>query len=196
MHVIQSEALLFRKMQEGDWDAFNSFFECYSEQLYLYCLGFLKNREEAEDIVQDVFIYLWVNRAKISYTGSVYSYLCRSVKNSCIDYKLHERVKMRYCQERTAQKVEEREETDDFEELYKKLQIVMDTLPPKCKEIFMLGCMEEMNYKEIAEQLGVSVNTVKTQVKVAYKKIKSEFGNNHEKFIMILCHSFFLDEPR
>ena len=79
---MQSEDVLFRKMQEGDWCAFNSFFESYIEQLYNYALGFVKQREVAEDIVQDTFIYLWVNRDKIVYTGSVYAYLCRAVKNS------------------------------------------------------------------------------------------------------------------
>ena len=58
---MQDELILFRKMQEGDWCAFNSFFESYSERLYLYALGFVGNRAEAEDIVQDTFIYLWVN---------------------------------------------------------------------------------------------------------------------------------------
>lgn len=81
--------------------------------------------------------------------------------------------------------------TDNFEELYGRLQVVMDSLPPKCKEIFILGCVEGLSYKEVAEQLGVSVNTVKTQVKVAYKKIKSEFGNTDKNFMLILCNSFF-----
>ena len=51
MWPMQDELTLFRKMQEGDWDAFNSFFESYSERLYLYALGFVGNRAEAEDIV-------------------------------------------------------------------------------------------------------------------------------------------------
>ena len=86
---------------------------------------------------------------------------------------------------------ETEEKTDNFEELYSRLQVVMDSLPPKCKEIFILGCVEGLSYKEVAEQLGVSVNTVKTQVKVAYKKIKSEFGNTDKNFMLILCNSFF-----
>ena len=174
---MQDELVLFRKMQEGDWSAFNSFFESYSEQLYLYALGFVGDRAEAEDIVQDTFIYLWVNRAKISHSGSLYAYLSRSVKNSCIDRKLHAEVERRYQREMMASGEESSEDSENFEELYERLQIVMDSLPPKCKEIFILGCIEGLSYKDVSEQLGVSVNTVKTQVKVAYKKIKSEFGD-------------------
>ena len=99
---MQDELILFRKMQEGDWCAFNSFFESYSERLYLYALGFVGNRAEAEDIVQDTFIYLWVNRAKITHSGSLYAYLSRSVKNSCIDRKLHAEVEQRYLREMMA----------------------------------------------------------------------------------------------
>ena len=86
---------------------------------------------------------------------------------------------------------ESSEDSENLEELYKRLQVVMDSLPPKCKEIFILGCVEGLSYKDVAEQLGVSVNTVKTQVKVAYKKIKSEFGDHNKNFMLILCNSFF-----
>ncbi len=192
MWFMQDELVLFRKMQEGDWSAFNSFFESYSEQLYLYALGFVGDRAEAEDIVQDTFIYLWVNRAKISHSGSLYAYLSRSVKNSCIDRKLHAEVERRYQREMMASGEESSEDSENFEELYERLQI--DSLPPKCKEIFILGCIEGLSYKDVAEQLGVSVNTVKTQVKVAYKKIKSEFGDRDKNFMLILCNSFFKEE--
>ena len=64
---MQDELILFRKMQEGDWCAFNSFFESYSERLYLYALGFVGNRAEAEDIVQDTFIYLFVGESGEDY---------------------------------------------------------------------------------------------------------------------------------
>ena len=144
--------------------------------------------------MQDTFIYLWVNRAKISHSGSIYAYLSRSVKNSCIDRKLHEEVKQRYQREMMASGEEVSEDSESFEELYERLQIVMDSLPPKCKEIFILGCVEGLSYKDVAEQLGVSVNTVKTQVKVAYKRIKSEFGDRDKNFMLILCNSFFKEE--
>ena len=81
---------------------------------------------------------------------------------------------------------EESDEDNGFDEFYDRLQSIMETLPPKCKEIFILGCVESMSYKEIAQQLDISVNTVKTQVKTAYKKIKDEFGGQEKKFMMFL----------
>ena len=111
---MQDELILFRKMQEGDWCAFNSFFESYSERLYLYALGFVGNRAEAEDIVQDTFIYLWVNRAKITHSGSLYAYLSRSVKNSCIDRKLHAEVEQRYLREMMVSGEESSEDSENL----------------------------------------------------------------------------------
>ena len=70
---MENEALLFKKMQLGDWTAFNLFFKEYMEQLYLYAVAFVKDRAAAEDIVQDSFIYLWTNRGKINY-GEFYQF--------------------------------------------------------------------------------------------------------------------------
>ena len=151
---MQDDEELFRQFQEGSWKAFKILFEAYSEQLYLYAAGFLGDREEARDIVQDAFVYLWENRKKITYTGSLYSYLLRSVKNSCIDYKMHEKVKEKYIREMEYLQDEAEEVSDNFEELYKRLQKVIDSLPPKCKEIFVLGCVEGYSYKEVATRLG------------------------------------------
>lgn len=191
---MQDDEELFRQFQEGSWKAFKILFEAYSEQLYLYAAGFLGDREEARDIVQDAFVYLWENRKKITYTGSLYSYLLRSVKNSCIDYKMHEKVKEKYIREMEYLQEEAEEVSDNFEESYKRLQKVIDTLPPKCKEIFVLGCVEGYSYKEVATRLGVSVNTVKTQIKLAYKKVKSELEKPDTKFMFAIQSALFAGE--
>lgn len=192
---MKDEDRLFRELQEGSWKAFQAFFDAYSERLYLYASGFLCDQEEARDIVQDTFIYLWENRKEITYTGNLYSYLLRSVKNSCIDYKLHQKVKEKYVREvELLQEEAEEELVDNFEELYGRLQDIIDTLPPKCKEIFILGCVEGYSYKEVATQLAVSVNTVKTQIKVAYKKIKSELGNPDANFMVAVQSALFAGE--
>ena len=191
---MQDDEELFRQFQEGSWKAFKILFEAYSEQLYLYAAGFLGDREEARDIVQDAFVYLWENREKITYTGSLYSYLLRSVKNSCIDYKMHEKVKEKYIREMEYLQDEAEEVSDNFEESYKRLQKVIDSLPPKCKDIFVLGCVEGYSYKEVATRLGVSVNTVKTQIKLAYKKVKSELEKPDTKFMFAIQSAFFAGE--
>lgn len=180
---MQNESTLFKKMQEGDWDTFNSFFDQYMEELCLYALGVGKNWEEAEDIVQENFIYLWGNRAKISYSGSVYACLHRTVKthaltlSSTLKSKGNTSERCWYCRMRPLRIL------NDMDELYRKLQIVLENLPPKCKEIFILGCVEEGARRSIRNIREHG----KTQVKVAYKKIKSEFGSDNKFLILFLC---------
>ena len=87
------EAMLFRRVQEGCWEAFDVLFHTYAEQLFFYAMGFVNNREEARDIVQGTFITLWEQRGKIQCTGAIYPYLLRLVKNACLNYQVHEKVK-------------------------------------------------------------------------------------------------------
>ena len=181
---MENEALLFKKMQTGDWTAFNLFFKEYTERLYLYAVAFVKNRAIAEDIVQDSFIYLWTNRGKINYTGSVYAYLLSAVRNACINYKVHQQVEEKY-RESIKVSLAVSDEEEEWEELRQKVMTAIDSLPPKCREIFVLGAIEGVKYQDIAGILGVSVNTVKTQMKFAYRKVKLQAGKEIHYLILI-----------
>lgn len=182
---MENELQVFKRMQEGDWTAFNLFFKAYAEQLYLYALAFVKDRAVAEDLVQEAFIYLWVHRDRISFRGSVYAYLLQSVKNACINYKAHEEVKEKYRQVVT--EVNEPEDSEaEWEALRQRVMAAIETLPPKCREIFILGAVEGLTYQQIAEQLGVSVNTVKTQMKFAYRKVKGQAGGERDLMVVLV----------
>ena len=177
------EAMLFRRVQEGCWEAFDVLFHTYAEQLFFYAMGFVNNREEARDIVQGTFITLWEQRGKIQCTGAIYPYLLRLVKNACLNYQVHEKVKERYLLEKRMTEEEGEEvqadEEEEFEVQYARLRKVVDGLPEKCREIFILGCVDGLSYKEVSEKMGVSVNTVKTQIKLAYRKLKLELGGQN-----------------
>ena len=185
---IQEEEKLFYRMQKDDWNAFAYFFDSYAEQLYHYALGFVRYREEAEDIVQKAFLQMWTNRKKMVYIGPVYAYLCRSVKNSCINYHLRKKVEERYRQEMLNGETEEFDwENDDaLEELRKLLLDAIDRLPEKCREIFVLSCVEGLKYQEVADKLGVTINTVKTQVRFGYKKVRSDLNLPGTTLFMLL----------
>ena len=181
---MENEALLFKKMQLGDWTAFNLFFKEYMEKLYLYAVAFVKDRAAAEDIVQDSFIYLWTNRGKINFTGSIYAYLLLAVKNACINYKAHQQVEEKYRATFQADGTTGEGE-EEWEELRNRVMRAIDCLPPKCREIFILGAVEGLKYQEIAHALGISVNTVKTQMKFAYRKVKSQVGSEMNVLIVM-----------
>lgn len=187
----KKEEEFFKRMQQGDTRTFEYFFKEYTDLLYAYALGFVKKREPAEDIVQDVFVYFWNNRERIRYTGGVYAYLQRAVRNACINYREHEDVRNRYEQEMlyTEEEAFDWQEEESVREMRQKLLDALDRLPERCRQIFMMSCVDGLKYREIAAVLNVSENTVKTQVKLAYKKLREDINISREElsiFIVLL----------
>ena len=182
------ELILFEKMQRGDTSALEYFFREYTDVLYYRALGFVKDNLAAEDIVQEVFIRFWQLRKNLKITDSVPGYLCKAVDHRCHNYLEHLKVKHRYEESQKWEEVME-EVSEDEEELNimrERLKMFVDSLPEKCREIFILACIEGLKYKQVAEKLDVSVNTVKTQLKSAYSKLRAEFKENDLESIVVL----------
>ena len=182
------ELILFEKMQRGDTSALEYFFREYTDVLYYRALGFVKDNLAAEDIVHEVFIRFWQLRKNLKITDSVPGYLCKAVDHRCHNYLEHLKVKHRYEESQKWEEVME-EVSEDEEELdimRERLKVFVDSLPEKCREIFVLACIEGLKYREVAERLDVSVNTVKTQLKSAYSKLRTEFNENDLKIILLL----------
>ena len=173
---MSEELSLFRNMQQGDVSALEYFFQEYADLLYYRALGYVHHSQVAEDVVQEVFIRFWDNRAKLDISVSVAAYLTRSVVNGCRNYLEHRSVRNRYEQEFQSEnsEIDEGEEFDseELESLRKRLRAFVDSLPEKCREV--------------AERLDVSVNTVKTQVKSAYAKLRFDFDLKEREYIVIL----------
>lgn len=183
-----SEELLLFKMKKGDEAAFEFFFKEYAKPLYHVALGIIHDSLVAEDIVQDIFIRFWLNRGKLDISLSVLAYLRQSVVNACCNHLEYIAVRARYAQDYsdTFDEVDYMYESDELEVLRERLHTLIDSLPEKCREIFVLACVEGLKYREVAERLDVSVNTVKTQVKVAYSRIRSEYGDQMEVILLLL----------
>ena len=181
------ENIIFERMQKGDSDAFEYFFKTYIDSLYAYALGFCQDVEFAEDVVQEAFVRFWTMREKISYSDSIYGYLQRSVRNICINQQVHAKVEEKYRQEilNTEEEVFDWENLDELEELRHQLLEAIDRLPEKCREIFVLSCVEGLKYAEVCDKLGVSINTVKTQVRFGYRKLRDDL-NVPAKIIILL----------
>lgn len=175
-------------MQHDDPSALEYFFQEYVELLYYRALGYVRDSAVAEDIVQEVFIRFWDNRQKLDISVSVGAYLSRSVVNSCKNYLEHLSVHQRFEQEYQAENPLG-EDVDcvpeDLEALRARLNVFIDGLPEKCREIFVMACVEGLKYREVAERLDVSVNTVKTQVKSAYAKLRTDFDLKDRELIFL-----------
>ena len=187
VHFMSDELILFEKMQQGDASVLEYFFREYMEVLYCRALGFVKESSAAEDIVQEVFIRFWQLRKNLKITDSVPRYLCKAVDNRCHNYLEHLKVRQRYEERQKWEEVEDiPEDEEEMNALRERLKLFIDSLPEKCREIFILACIEGLKYKQVAEKLDVSVNTVKSQLKSAYSKLRAEFNVKELEIIFLL----------
>lgn len=132
----------------------------------------------AKDIVQEFFYYCWKKREEIIIAGEFKSYASRAVRNACLNYlKSSRRTSLLsefvYNSEPSADESVRREE-EGLEERNKALWAAIDRLPEQRRLIFLLSNKDELSYAEIARRLDISINTVKTQIRLAYQYLREE----------------------
>ena len=162
---------------EGRDNLFNDFdrlFLTYYSRLHRFVMDFSFSSEDAEDIVQDIFAKLWERRNEVTIKTNTSSYLLTLTKNKCIDYIRRKSTVEQYKQEasirlKALQSIPDYQESDrELEEILKK---ALDALPPRCREIFIKSRFEDLTYKEIAAELGISESTVENQIGIALKRL-------------------------
>ena len=175
------EQQLIQGILSKDKSAFDMLFRSYYSPLMLIASDILRNRQLAEEAVQDVFVKLWKMGPGLSIDSSLSAYLTKMVRNRCIDYlRANERrIKTVSIENREVQlKLHEYGMNDSFEEeLYSDsleiaLKQAIDQLPSQCRQIFVLNRFDGLSTKEISEKLNISVSTVKTQITRALQKMK------------------------
>lgn len=172
----QDLIILLKKQDEY---AFKEIYERYSGALYLLALKKTKNEAEAKDIVQEIFIVLWNKRAELHFHSSVSSYLFKSVHNRALNIFVHQKYHDDYIVSLQNYLDETAPQADSLIR-EKELTLVIDraiqSLPEKMREIFQLSRYEQLSHKEIADKLGISELTVKTQVKRALRAMRLNLG--------------------
>lgn len=165
-----------------DW--LSQLFREYSRELYWTALAFCSNKQMAEDAVQEAFLYLCEHPKAIENVSSVYAYLVRITKNYLIDQFRKQQLAQKHESNLTDEIsfiLEGNYTEEEYQEMLSKGKTLLDSLPEGCRRIFIKAIVEGMSYKEIAESENVSVNTVKTQLKIARKKL-----NSHTAILAIL----------
>ncbi len=154
-------------------------------RLFLFAKEYVLFDEEAENIVQDIFLMLWEKRDALRVDVSLTAYLFTLVKNKCIDFLRHRMVEQMYSENIQHEYNEELNvklfalESFDHnfsseEDIEILLRNAIDKLPERCRLIFIKSRIEGKKYKEIAEELNLSVNTVEGQISIALKKLREE----------------------
>ncbi|MBO0935362.1 RNA polymerase sigma-70 factor [Fibrella sp. HMF5335] len=170
----------------GNEAVFEGIFRQHYAPLCRYALPILHDTDEAEEVVQTVFLAIWECRETLLITSSLKAYLYRAVHNRCLN---------RLDQQKTQAAHRERAATELYadvpsptqgiiaDELNTRLQHAIGQLPEQCRRAFELSRFDELSYKEIADQLGIALKTVENQIGKALRILRTELSD----YLPLLC---------
>lgn len=181
-----SDQNLVESLQKGDLKAFDAIFKKYSQKVYRFAIKYLKSREEAEEIVQDLFLKIWENRSKLNKESSLKAYIFTiSYHNICRVFR------KRSYQESFVKKIispanntYDLEEQVHFESLEEQVNELIDKLPPKQKIIFIKSRGEGKNSREIAAEMNLAPGTIDNNISEALKFIRHHIKKDSFSFLL------------
>jgi RNA polymerase sigma-70 factor (ECF subfamily) len=184
-----SDSQIFEAIKRDDSGAYEMVFREYYRPMTAYAFRFLNNLPESENIVQEVFLRLWQKRREIMITLSLQNYLFRSVKNQCINYIDHEKIKTGYQDMVINHETNRSEYSEFFLEfgLKTRIETAIAALPEKRQEIFRLAREDGLKYREIADRLEISVKTVETQMTLALRQLRESLKEYKNLVMFFLC---------
>jgi RNA polymerase sigma-70 factor, ECF subfamily len=188
-----SDEQITKGIRQGDISAFEELYRRYYVFLCLIARHIVNNASDSEEIVSDVFVKLWNNRDKTEITTSLKAYLVKAVRNTSINYIERNSFEKKQTGQLDNQDYKYLAWDSDYplgqlyeKEILKILDEGIGKLPDACREIFMLSRNEDMKYAEIAIRLGISINTVKTQIKIALAHLRAELKNYFALILVFL----------
>ena len=177
---------------------FEDIYLSYFSKMKYFAKEYVISEEDAENIVQDVFVELWENKEMLNMHMNLIAYLFTTIKNKCLNHLRH-----KLLVQETASKLQEeytislRMNLDSLEafdnnlfsdqDIEKIISRALDTLSEKCRTIFIMSKIEGKKQKEIAQELNISINTIETQMGIAYKKLRIELKDYFPILLFILC---------
>lgn len=195
-----NENNIIERLRRGEEDAFRYIYDTYYGYLCAIAKGYLSDNEAAETVVGDVIYNIWEMRENLNIHTSLRSYLIRSVKNRSINYLQQEYI----SKEISINSLPEYTEIESFyfiekehplekvleSELEKTIAAAIGNLPEECQTAFILSRIYNKKYDEIADQMGISVNTVKYHIKNALSKLRLELKDYLIILLLFLFSNF------
>lgn len=173
-----------RRVRAGDVAAFEALFTAYYEPLVRFAFGYVKGREPAEELVQDIFLALWEQRARWDVHEAVHTYLYTMTRNRSLNWLRRQALEQRSMASAESGDAEvaalpQPEHTDDrlrLAELDQALLAAVDRLPPRCREAFVLSRQHHLTYAEIARVMKISERTVQEQIVRALRALRADLA--------------------
>ena len=151
---------------------FEVLFRLYFRPWCLYALHYLGNVEAAEDVVQESFVKLWEKLEQGSEVSNTRAYLYMTVRNRCLDQLKARGLATESLKPYDTYGIIDENEAEERSRTEAKIWTALDSLPEKCREIFLLSKRDGLKYEEIAQELNLSVNTVRNQISKALSILK------------------------
>lgn len=181
------EKKLVHRLKNDDRIAFEKLFQMYAERIYYFTIKYIKNKEEAEEITQEVFVRLWNRRFDLKTDLSFSSYLFMIAKNAVIDLLRKRQKELNYNDEISSDlnlKSGNTVDSVEYKELSKLVSKSINDLPEKRKQIFLLSRDEGLTYKQISEKLDISIKTVESHMRLALQQLKKSIGKEYELILL------------
>jgi RNA polymerase sigma-70 factor (ECF subfamily) len=189
------EEVLYR-IKNGDTEVWNAAIEEFYKPLYYFVVGMVRHAEDAEELVQDVFVNFWAKREHIDIQTSLKAYLYRAARNHSLNFLKRKAFEANY-QRQVAQNMEvshsNTERDVQYTEVETRIHEAIGGLPEKCQEIFKMSRFSDMTYKEIAETLDIPVRQVHYQIGLALKELRQRLQGLVDQHLLMafICLSTF-----
>ena len=191
------ERSLVIRLIAGDEGAFCELYAAYKNRLIYFAMRFLKSREYAEDIFQDAFTVIWESRRFINPDAYFSAYLYTIVRNRILN-QLRELANENHLKEQILlQAIDHSNNTSNeifANDLQKLISHALQQLTPRQREIFEMSREKQMSHKEIAEALGISINTVQEHISISLRLVRDYLKKNSvigtEFILFLICINF------
>ncbi len=184
--MIKSEDVFIKKFRAGNGSVFKEIFDNYYLPMKSYGFQYVENDEMVEDFVQDAFLKVWEKREDFYFVAAIKSFLYMSVRNACLDYLRHQKVQRRNEPELILWLTEEGEEEFVLEEeVHAMVYDAIKDLSERSRRVVIMT-MEGLSNPEIAKELGISVNTVKTIKLRAYRMLRERLKGVQWLLLLLL----------
>ena len=179
MNTNSDDILLLKLIKQGDQIAFRHLFYQYADSLERFITYYIHDREKSQDLVLDIFTYIWENRQNFEIKLTLKAYLFQATRNKSFTYIRDKKIPV-YLEEMEGMEIVQNYDSElELQELHHLIEEAVSLLPDKCREIFRKSREENLTNKEIAGQLHISEKTVEGQITIALKKIRIHLGDSY-----------------
>ena len=193
---INNDHDLIRELKKDNIEAFNQLFYVYSSKLYHFGYGYLKSKEDAEEMVQEIFSIIWDNRQNIKEEYQFRSYLFSIAFNYIKKYFRSKTLIKKYAYHHSSpqMKTDETSEEVEYASLKSKVDGLVDQMPEKRKAVFIKSRIEGKNAKEISVEMNISQSTVENHLNQALKFLRQQL--NDENLARMLFSGYFFSKKK